>query len=375
VQYEGAKLDIGTFPRAFTIDGWGYEVPELGVGEWRAKLEDEFADSQEANGFPDLASEHRKKAAWWRRLAGGAEEEAQFEFQRNAQDAINALLAVAEGNEKTLTDGTFLECMMNRVSRINSLYRLSSIASYLLERLHALAANEKEAAVRLWGRTLRDSVADFKRLALAKPELIRDWAQRTVSIPGLISQNSEGTKSTNKKLVEKLRVGERFHLAVVRKGKKAGRHWNLQTPANRLAIELQSYIERNTDRLRLNDAINNEHIPRRWLFDAIMLKPFSRRTWKPWANIAWRVLEEISPDGHPEKHPDLTAILKVRNARAEYDTSAFAWDAPRKIRKSPSIAKSDLREAISDAFELLATGVSPRNRRRKEATKKARKTL
>ena len=225
---------------------------------------------------------------------------------------------------------------------------------------------ENERAAIIWSEVLKSTLMDFRHLVATKPELIKKWAQSQPEIPGLISHFRPVTKA-NEELVKRLGVGECFHLPIVPKGN-----------ATQLAEGLRCYIQHHIDYVPEARANGWELPP--WIEDAMELPPFSSTTWDKWAAVACRAIEELSPDGKLENHPGFydpaTKISNVRKARADEDTSKTAkWDAPRKIRKSPSIARNDLREDIFDAFELLATGVSSRTRRRKEAAEKARKTL
>jgi hypothetical protein len=106
-----------------------------------------------------------------------------------------------------------------------------------------------------------------------------------------------------------------------------------------------------------------------WLEDARKLAPFSATTWKAWADIAWRVIAELSPDGKPENHPGFyDPATKICNVKKTRKNPYFG-----KQENAPSIARTDIKEAVFDGFENIATGMSSRTRRRKKAAAKARK--
>jgi hypothetical protein len=106
-----------------------------------------------------------------------------------------------------------------------------------------------------------------------------------------------------------------------------------------------------------------------WLHDAAKLEPFSAETWQMWAELAWRVLAEISPNGKPAEHQAFydhaTKICNVRKQRRDYHFG--------KVVSSPSIAENDIKEALFDAFALVATGTSRRTKRRQKTASAVRK--
>ncbi len=166
--------------------------------------------------------------------------------------------------------------------------------------------------------------------------------------------------------MKRLGVGARFRLAIVPKGN-----------ATQLAEGLRRYIQHHLNYVTEARANGWELPP--WIEDAMKLPPFSPKpkTWNAWAAVACQAIEELSPDGKLESYRGFydpaTKISNVRETRSDYDTSAFEYDAPRKIRKSPSIPRNDIREAVFDGFENIATGISSRTRRRKEAAAKINK--
>jgi hypothetical protein len=291
-------------------------------------------------------------AVCWRELMAVPEAAAAHQYaacERSALAGIDLLLARSEK-----FDG--------------GLPHLDRLLRRLLDGMLSITAKGDRATVmEIFMNALCDAVNDFGGLATTKPEIFQEWAERGFAVPGMISPNAEKT-ADNARLVKQLRVGEKFHLAIQPTGKR-GRRWKFQTTANGLASRLQSYIANSIGCYELHKAQAKQagrELPL-WLHDAVRLKSFSAKTWRAWADIAWQVLAEISPDGKPEDHDAFykteTAICDVRLERGGYSASG-----------APSVAKEDIREALFGAFELIATGTSRRTKRRlKGQPKKQRK--
>ncbi len=288
VQDEMPEMELEPFLRRFTFDGTDYEMPSLGVAQRRAESEDELAESHETKEVPDLASKHRAKAAWWRNLENSSGGPTWRSFERDALCAIDALLAMGERDFNPFNN--------------KPQYHLENIASHLLDGLHALAANGIEPAAEIWGKVLRDSATDFKRFALNKPELIQHWTRRTHAIPSVISPFPEVLNS-NKDLLELLRVGELYFLAIEPKGKR-GPHWQLKTPANRLAFGLLNQMDET--RRKWRGVRDGRKLPA--LVERIAnLFFFNEEMWERWAEVAWDIVMAIT-ENHPEEHPALRPL-------------------------------------------------------------------
>lgn len=205
--------------------------------------------------------------------------------------------------------------------------------------------------------TITGAVERFERLANEKPELFRPVTRGRMAIPAMVSQNKEKMEAAQA-LAKNLHTGEAYHLAILPTGNK-GRHWQFKDPANALAARLVEEIE-------FTRVWSGWYRENAWWEDAVKLEPFSEHTWRSWAKFAWRILDN---GNHPMLHDPRTKICNVRTQRTEEDFSKSAkWNAPRKIRQSPSIAAEDIREALFGAFELIATGISQRTKRRRKAS-------
>jgi hypothetical protein len=96
-----------------------------------------------------------------------------------------------------------------------------------------------------------------------------------------------------------------------------------------------------------------------WKKAAGLLPEFSKSSWKSWAKMAWKVIVAVSPEGRPDLEPILIeGPGRICNVRRERNDPYFA----NKIRKSPGVATSDVKEAFFTAFEEIATSKSKRNR-------------
>ena len=345
--------------KPFSFTGWGYEMPSLGVAEKRAQLHDESAAFFEKREREELAKEEREQAAWWRKLADYPEAKAEPHYDDCQSEAMRAIHTLLARGEKF--DGALLP--------------LFKLLIQLHSGLHALAANGKKWAARLLVKSLGEAVTDFEKLATAKPELF-DFVREGFGVPAIISPSLEKT-ADNQRLVKQLRVGEDYQFDIMPTG-KGGKKWKFQERANALAVRLIHHIQDARGLYGFHKA-QAAHAGRElpgWLHDAMKLEPFSPKpkTRKAWADIAWQVLAEISPNNRPEEHPAFydaaTKICTARESRKEYDYSKSAkCDAPLKVRKCASIAKEDIREALFGAFETIAGGVSPRTKQRKAKAK------
>ena len=347
VKDEMPKMEPGAFPPPFTFDRLDYQEPPLGLEERRVLVNGKMVRERLIKDMLHVKT--------WRRVC-----DFPIDPEGDALGEIDALLAQAKSEKKPDED--------------TSLDHLKSVVAKYLQHFFALAANGNEGAVTIWGDVLRDSLINFKRLALVRPEFIEEWARANASIPGLISQNSAVTKS-NRRIVERLRVGEDhpFRKLFIR-------------PAHLLAARLINHIQNWRDSYETYKRKADGRTPEceqleekwgvklepcqklpDWLPDAMTLEPFSAKTWKAWGEIAWLVLAEISPDKKPGKHPAFyaqeTKICNVRQSR----TNPYYGNK----EEAPSIAENHIRETLFGAFELLATGTSQRTARRKKAAKPA----
>ena len=338
------KKALELLSKPFSFTGWGFQTPTLDTAEKEAQL-------AEIEGNGELAE-------WWRGLADANTESKRSydEWERIARLNMSALLARAEKDE-------------------GALLPLFLTLSQLLSGLHALAAHGDKKAALFLMNAVGEAVGGFELLAHAKPELFREWARSSFAIPGMISRNAEKC-ADNGRLLNALEQGEDFHLAILPTGKR-GKKWKFQDRANSLAVRLQSHIEHARTVYELDSSraqYTGRELPS-WREVAMRLEPFSPKTWKAWAKVAWQVLVEISPEGKPEKnrafYEPATAICNVRKTRTEDDFHKYAECDSRVTRACPSIALEDIREAFSGAFELIATGATRRTaRRRKPQPKK-----
>ena len=337
--------------KPFDFSGWDYQMPELGVAEARAQSADGSAEYFASHGRSELAAEEREIAVWWRRLAHFPEPGAtrlHDDCREEAEQAIDILLARAEKFEAPL-------------------YSLSMALGRLLSGLHALAAHGNKLAARVWANMIYESANDFEMLAFNKPEIFREWARSAIAVPGCISRNTEKQRN-NQELLRKLEQGEDCHFAILPTG-KPGRKWTFKDNANGLAARLWSYID-NSRTVYSFHAIQAKHAGRElpgWLQDAVQLEPFSAKTWQKWAEVAWKVLAEISPNGNPGRHPAFyETATKICNVRTHRKESYQTFTGKDVIHSSPSIAENDIKEALFGAFEVVATGISRRTKQQRQ---------
>ena len=333
--------------RPFSFEGGNFETLSPGkVAENNAKAHDGSAIFFEKKGRMDLALKQRRIAAGWRGLKDLSDEDAKQLGDKlflKGEDAIDALLALAEKRESPLPI-------------------LMLLANQILDGLLHLAPVSNKAAGALMV-CLSESVNNFEFLASRKPGVFRECAKNKTMIPGLISQKKEQAK-------------ENQRLLIALQGKKSnGGSWKFEK-ANLLALRLTAHII-NSNKTYGADKSLAQHcrleIPA-WRVEAAKLDLFSALTWKSWLEVAWKVLMEISPKNDPALHPDFydpkTKVSNVRKTRMEDNFSNSQKSAPKVLRQSPSIRKNDIKETMSNAFELIATGISKRTKQRRKAKKK-----
>jgi hypothetical protein len=270
-----------------------HKAPPPGMAERRAKLEDDLANQLETNGYSDSASEHRTKAAWWRKLATCNEKDTWRKSKYDALAGADALIALAERSGEHYENP--------------SLEHLKVLASHLLWGLHMLAANGNENAASIWGDVLLDSTKDFERLAWDRPQLITGWARKQATIPGRISTYA-GLAKSNDDLVKVLRVGE-SSLVPLAATRGRGNRLDYSMPANHVASELIWYIERERgfcELYRYHAERAGKSLPA-WLERASNLKPFDDQTWERWAEAAWEIVMDAT-SRMPEMHVKLKPL-------------------------------------------------------------------
>jgi hypothetical protein len=341
------SIDEAIF-RPFSFDGGEFGMPSANVAEVHAKAHDGSAAYFEDKGRADLVNKQRKLAALWRGLAALSEADANRlcdEFFFKGTENIDSLLAL-EGKSAS------------------SLLYLGLLATRALNSLLDLAVHGHKQALRAFMGSIGDAVNNFEFVASRKPELFREWAKRSIAIPGLISRNRAQAKY-NEQLLELLQQGAESHLAFLPTGKR-GRMWQFEG-ANLLAVRLIAHIQSSNRSYKTDKRLarsNGTKIPA-WRIRATKLKPFSAQAWLSWAEVAWEMLAQISPAGKPALHP------------AFYDRETKICNV-RKTRKNPyygnketghSIAEQDIKEALFGAFQVIATGKSPRTRQRQKAAK------
>ncbi len=363
----GDTRPVPTLICPFPLGDWGYEMPALDIAEQRAKVCELEATQHEKRGEESAAIERRKTAADWRGMAQAKlREHTVSEWESIAAFHIDALLVRAQADCK------------------EAQAYLTMIVEQANNGIHALAAHGNAWAARYLAAYLGRATDSFNLLADTKPELF-GFLNEYGYIPGMISPRNEKT-ADNARLCEKLGVGTKCELAVMPTGKR-GRTLSYQTPANALALRLQSYIEEKRDMLCVIKPIEEQagrELPE-WLKSAEKLAPFSARTCDKWAEVAWQLLASESPDGCAENHAvfkdkktwgyvvkgkskaKLEDELDKKRIAKEW-AGAFRWKK-KEDRTSPSIPKHDIYEALRGGFATTAKGITERTKQRKKKEK------
>ena len=161
------------------------------------------------------------------------------------------------------------------------------------------------------------------------------------------------------------------------------RRRGLSNNANKMAIRLANRIEVWRSRysparevlvkagrwrlppFTLFEAGEEVHLDKEWRRRAAGLNELSAKTWRSWADLAWEMVLAGSPKRRPELNPGFYANkTKICNVRKERTDSYYEGV----VVTGPSIARSDIKEALFNAFEAVVTGKSSRTRQRQKSS-------
>ena len=313
-------------------------LPDL-AGQW-ADCYAKTAAHFRLHGALLQAKEHTAHAAHWRGLAGLPEAERgalAAQSWRTANEEADGLLTLA----RTSPDAARMA---------------GDLVRQLLKGLHGLAADGNAAAARELFGELCGAVTRFETLAKAKPEIFEQMARNSFGVPALVSQKKEKGKE-NEALAKQLHAGEDFPLKIG--GKRDG--WKYRTPANLLAASLQHHIQGALDGHGLREASRAAGLqvpPAKVTADAAKLGAFNKDTADAWADVAIALLEK---GANPA-----ASVLSGRKSRTEIDFRDGAEWGSRVTRACPSIGWEARERQLREAFATLATGETPRNKRRRD---------
>ena len=329
-----------------------------GVAETCAKRCDERAVECAEKGDRSGAKVARMEADRWRALPSRASEEDMekpcLNLVKSAREAMLRLFALSESPAGQTG--------------------LWQVVFEALSLLHDLAADGGAVPISI----LSSAVVSFQRLAEEKPEMFIPQTRFLDAFPGMVSPDPEKMKVT-KDLVRNLRVGEKLLFPIT------GKRWKM-TRANALAVGLAEQIHWH-QKYPNHPHHGDDHSNPSWRAEAEKLKPFSAEpgVWKAWAEVAWLILDG---GNHPVLYDPKTSICKVPKSRRQsfpskpkptrrFSTSKnpaeqflnYLKVLPEKaihpVHTSPSIPLNRIRTVLFEAFETIATGVSPRTKRRK----------
>ena len=279
----------------FTFDGWhGEELlnADIDFAESRARLADEMAAMYEKEGKVVFAEEQREEALYWRGVEFLPADQARAEEVRlsvSGTKTVDALLARAKHSERATQE-------------------LHLLAERILSGLNALSAHGNEHAARWLVFSLFGGVDKFNLLAHHKPDVFRLVLRGASGLPGIISASSEKTQS-NQRLFEQLEVAKDNPISSYSDDAKSPK---LRTPANSWALRLINYLRDAQIILRTTPpvALEKSQTFPPWSSAAVLLHPFSGKTWQAWFAVGWEVIMHAT-DGAPERQPILFEIGKA----------------------------------------------------------------
>lgn len=223
--------------------------------------------------------------------------------------------------------------------------------------LRAAAEGNRYAAGLLLAN-LDEAVLAFNQLAQNKPELFREFARSSMSIPIAISHHPQLRKKALS-LLKTLTVGKELPKVLQpRQGRPAKSFDN----ATRLASALLKYILTVKQAAAYAKATSAGTPAQRgldvgpWVAVVVNLPDFSSRTWRRWAEAGWEYVESVSPKNRPELddffYNPTTSICKMRSKRRNPYGSEDV--------ECPSIPRQDIKDALFDGFKAVARFGKPR---------------
>jgi hypothetical protein len=163
-----------------------------------------------------------------------------------------------------------------------------------------------EACWKLWYIT-QEATEALNNLAEKQPELFRPFVRGCFQWPMFVSRNPDVSRY-NQRFLEQLEQGEDLPFINIPKGKK-GRTWSFRSPVNVFAFNLYRKIEierAGYDYSKSMAELYGLTLPS-WIHEAANLKSLSTKTWRNWAEIAWRIVLE-GTDGKPERDENLRPL-------------------------------------------------------------------
>jgi hypothetical protein len=211
-----------------------------------------------------------------------------------------------------------------------------------------------EACWKLWYIAKQASYA-LNSIAEKEPEMFYAFARGCSEWPGVISRNPYVSRD-NQRFLEKLQQGEDVPFINIPTGKK-GRTASPHVLANRFVFQLYKQIETaraGSDSKSVTQIYRLVFPPQvnlDWIQGALNLEPFSAKTWRSWAEIAWQIVLGET-DGKPEQDRTLRALGESAGKKKP----KYCKELHERTIKSNVRAK--IKARLSQAFELKARGIA-----------------
>ena len=211
-----------------------------------------------------------------------------------------------------------------------------------------------EACWKLWYIAKEASYA-LNSIAEKEPEMFYAFARGCSEWPGVISRNPYVSRD-NQRFLEKLQQGEDVPFINIPTGKK-GRTASPHVLANRFVFQLYKQIETaraGSDSKSVTQIYRLVFPPQvnlDWIQGALNLEPFSAKTWRSWAEIAWQIVLGET-DGKPEQDRTLRALGEsAGKKKPKYCKELHEQTINSNVR-------AKIRERLFGAFELGAKTIT-----------------
>jgi hypothetical protein len=205
-----------------------------------------------------------------------------------------------------------------------------------------------QACWKLW-YVAKEATYALNNIAEKQPELFHAFARGCFEWPGVISRNAHVSQE-NQRFLEKLQQGEDLPFVNIPREKK-GRTLSFNVLANRLAFKLYTKIETaraGHDYSKIMAEMLGLTLSS-WI-EAVNVEPFSAKTWRSWAEIAWQIVLDAA-DGKPE----LDGTFRPLGESAGNKKPKYCKELHERTINSNVRAK--IKARLFEAFELNAKEV------------------
>jgi hypothetical protein len=252
-----------------------------------------------------------------------------------------------QSNERGEASESALCCdILGGIKELQKADSIYLVANAALEKLLELANGEIPNSAPFLLSVLSKAVEGFEQFANDHTKTMQDLAKNRDCIP-LLCGPGPIAQGRVEAAMRKLDVAGALPIKSL-KANGRGQKKTLGGPS-RLGLELIQEIITVRDRRELDDVLINStslgYIPPNWRDEALGLPDLYKKTWRRWADVAWKILCETSPNGDPAQWPKMTDYFTPRQHRKN---PYFG-----NIETAGSIATADIKNRLFRAIKAL----------------------